>query len=320
MLPMVGVFLALAFGGFQVWTYFNRKRTIRLGFDKLECYSLFRRDISDLNIHIEHKRTPISNPLLLFKGSIVNTGQLDIDQSIIFQPLHICAKKEFKWLESKISKKPSDASVNLSMENDTTLLLEWDLLKIGERINIEALIEVISKSDMSEVSHRFYNSMGFKYRISNLRKIDLLAGKPNKESRIKRKIFKYLVFGLFLTVMGILICFSRELPSRLSFMGARPDIIFEISSFDDTTTTELTTTRDNRIELELDGVNTQLTISEFNSMVDLLRIDSFSNRSLIDKIMQRVFGAFSILMGIAVFWLRKEFADTDVKREDLCSE
>ena len=172
-----GIVTIVAFLFAVVWAIYQtrlgkKQRKIALKFAKNECYSLFRGDINSLNINIQYQSKPIKNQIILFKGEIQNSGNLDIDKQSIYQPIKLISSTDFNWLEINITNKPEGARVRMDQTDGNILELNWDLLKKGEKISFEALIEVKNFEEKKNVSKEFFDSLHFDFRITNLTQIE----------------------------------------------------------------------------------------------------------------------------------------------------
>lgn len=199
---VLGVLLTIIFGIYPIFISKKNKKEVSLKFSKKECFSLFDNIIKRLNIEIKYNQNQCDNSLIFLKASILNSGKSDIDKNVIFEPLKIILSDNYKWLEFKVINNPSNFNVISEMKSETEIILMWDLLKKGEEIEFEALVEDLTQKNDEFSSARFYDSISFNFRITNLNKID-------KEESTKEIIYiknwakTYFVLGLFYLLLGI---------------------------------------------------------------------------------------------------------------------
>jgi len=163
-----------------------------LQFKRNECFSLFDSAIERLKIDIKYLDKEVKNPLILFRGELVNEGTLDIDKSSIYEPLIITVSENYEWLE--INSIESDNNINSSFSkiSKSEIEIKWDLLKKGENLEFEALVETKKKDSKNKSTNEyidFYNSLEFKCRITNLDKVECSDRYESEESISKFKRF-----------------------------------------------------------------------------------------------------------------------------------
>lgn len=186
LLAIIGVVSTVIFGYIGVrYTLKYRKKT-NVVFLKNTCASLFKtiiRDIDDIEINFQGKK--IDENLILFKGTFLNNGNVDIDKSIIHKPLEIELPPDFSWKKYMIINASRGLDVELSVNNNK-LLFEWDLFKEGEYITFDCLIEYKhvdgeEKDSNQDVSRVLLNDIKFNHRITNLKSV-------NKKGSIRKPL------------------------------------------------------------------------------------------------------------------------------------
>jgi hypothetical protein len=191
-----GTLGTILFGLLSIYFYMKSKRKVSLKFTNKECFSLFSDAVKRLNIQLNYDYRAISGSLILFKGEITNDGKVDIDVNDIKKPLSIISQDNFKWVEVKVINQSEGIKSDIKIISQNELKLEWDLLKINEFIEIEALIEIEEEENLSKVrAIDFYEGLKFDYRISNLNSI--------QKHDTKRK-YEFLAIGIIMFVMVML--------------------------------------------------------------------------------------------------------------------
>jgi len=197
---ILGVLLTILFGVYTLWKSKKDKKRVKLTFTRNECFSLFDSVVKKLNIEIKYNQKNFTNPLIFLKASIKNTGNIDIDKNMIFEPLNILSSDKYKWLEFNISSKPVNVITSVERISDRIIRVNWDLLKKGEELQIEALVEDFDDNSQDYSSVRFYDSITFDYRITNVDSID-------KRSYFKEMINRPKYISLFYLLIGFLYVF-----------------------------------------------------------------------------------------------------------------
>lgn len=300
-LTYLGLILTIGFGVYAIIINRKTQKKVSISFKKEECYSLFKEDINRLNIDVNYKGQSVNNFLLLFKGTIENNGTLDIDKNRIYTPLKIITKKEFKWLETSISSVPDGATVKIDRISDNTIEFNWDLIKKGEQIDFEALVEIPVDSELEKITDVFYDSIKFDFRITDLSKVDKIQDFSSKDYR-RRKLRIMLVFlGVFTLLMGISIFFSSELPSYLSLLPPTKKIEYQMITNNDTLLVELNPVKNNTIRVKNDNFKTDKTISDFNKEYQIIKVNNIIIEDKM-KLFNRIMGSIYILTSLIALW------------------
>lgn len=201
LVAIIGVFLTLVFGIYAVWVKRGAMRKTSLGYEEKECYSLFNQNINRLNIEVKYRGDyTIDNFLILFKGVIVNNGNIDIDTNMIYKPVLIKTTNDYSWLEANIINLPKGGNAELQTIAPSTLQLEWDLLKAGEQIEFEALVEVHKKDIKWDIIFLFFDSISFDFRITDVKEIQNLAGLRSQAKDRQVRLKNFINIGLFLMI------------------------------------------------------------------------------------------------------------------------
>lgn len=304
---VVGLVLTLVFGSYTIWAKRKSQKKVSLGFEKKECYSLFKKDISRLHIDIKYQGNTVDNYLILFKGSISNNGHSDVDKTRIYKPLLIKTKDEYKWLEANVSDTPDGANVSLVKINETTLELNWDLLKREEQIEFEALIEIPQNKEIEEITEDFYNSIDFDFRITDVNKIEKLSEvNPKEKIRNRRKSLQFFL-GIFFFIAGLYIIFNPELPASIAFFRDIQKIEFELASANDITFSSISVLHNGLLELEIEGEGIEMPIIDFNKEYKINSITTTKSKNLFLTLFSRIAGGFYILMSFMAFFLYFKF-------------
>ncbi|WP_417613002.1 hypothetical protein [Owenweeksia hongkongensis] len=297
-----GIVLTLIFGVYTIWTTKKSQKKVSIGLEKKECYSLFKKEINRLNIDVNYAGKSIDNYLILFKGNLVNNGYKDIDKSSVYKPLRIKSKNEFKWLEASLSEVPDGATVELNKLDDTTLELKWDLLKKGEQIEFETLIEIPQETEIEDISDEFYNSLDFDFRITDVNNVDKLSETFPKEKKKIRKKRKLLIMGLLAFIAGLYILFSPELPESLSLFKDKKEIHYLAQYGNQNKSINVTPNSKGQVLIKNGDNEEELSVEDFNNQISLLKIDTVVSQPN-SFLFNRIMGIFYVLMSIMTFFL-----------------
>ncbi|KAB1066064.1 hypothetical protein [Salibacter halophilus] len=302
-----GIVLTLIFGVYTIWTTKKSQKKVSIGLEKKECYSLFKKEINRLNIDVNYAGNSIDNYLILFKGTLVNNGHKDIDKSSVYKPLRIKSKNEFKWLESSLSEVPQGATVDLNKLDDTTLEIKWDLLKKGEQIEFETLIEIPQETEIEDISDEFYNSLDFDFRITDVNNVDKLSETFPKEKKKIRRKRKLLIMGVFTFIAGLYILFSPELPEYLSLFKDKKEIHYLAQYGNENKSINVTPNSEGQVIVQNGDNEEELSVEDFNKQISLLKIDTVVSQPdsfLFNRIMGIIYLLTSIMAFILFFKIK----------------
>ncbi len=156
----------------------KHKMKTQLLFIEHNCISLFRSIVKNLEeIEIKYKDKTIEQNLILFKGTFFNSGNTDIDHSIIHKPLTVELPHYFNWKKAKIIDKSEDVVIENKIEKNQ-LILDWDILKENEYFTFDSVIEYKPDSEQNrdnditsneyDITRQLSRNIKFSHRITNL--------------------------------------------------------------------------------------------------------------------------------------------------------
>ena len=202
-LTILGVIVTIVIGIVGVKYTFKQRKKTELTFLKNTCIYLFKAIVKNLDgIEIKYHGNKIGENLILFKGTIFNTGNVDIDESIIHKPLSLKLPANYSWIEYKIIDTSDGLEVEITREDDK-LIFTWELLKESEYFTFDSLIEFNSdeidkKTQDQDLNECLIEKISFDHRITSLKSIE-------KENRIPRPS-PMGIFSIFLVMMLFVIC------------------------------------------------------------------------------------------------------------------
>jgi len=206
-LVLLGIIITVVVGAIGIIYTYRIRNIPKITFLEQNFFSLFKsiiKNIDDINITFENIQ--INPSLLMLKASFINNGTIDIDSSMVHEPLKIKLPENCKWKRIKITKASPNVNINFKM-SDIVTEFDWDLLKRNEYFSFDALIEIIDNQKESiEIDNEYivkiYEKISISHRITNLEKIN----EENLYSIMKSKRLKRLMFPLISTlVLGLVL-------------------------------------------------------------------------------------------------------------------
>lgn len=175
-IAIIGIIATLLIGFAGI--IFSKKYSgkVLLSFVEHERIALFRTIVKDLNnVEVKFRGNPVSENIILFSGSLIKTGNRDIDKSMMHKPFSVCISKKFKLLDANITDHSSDIAANCEIVDEQKMNLKWDLLKKDEFISFNSLVEYLGDTEMEgeekNKSLAKIFDVEFEHRITNLSKI-----------------------------------------------------------------------------------------------------------------------------------------------------
>jgi len=121
-------------------TFKYRKKT-ELIFLKITSTYLFRDIVKSLDdIEVKFQGTKIDEDLILFKGGFFNSGNVDIDKTLVHKPLELELSENYEWKDFKIVKSSDGLQLDF-LRDIRKITFDWDLFKEGEYFIFNSLVE-----------------------------------------------------------------------------------------------------------------------------------------------------------------------------------
>ena len=207
-LVLLGIIVTIIIGAMGIIYTYRIRNIPKITFLEQDLFSLFESIIKHMDgINITFENIQVDPSLLMLKASFINDGTIDIDSSMIHEPLKIKLPENCKWKRIKITKTSPRVNINFKM-GDVITEFNWDLLKRNEYFSFDALIEIIDNQKKSididdEYTQKISKKISISHRINNLEKI-------NREnlyySIIKNRRLKDMMFSFIITlILGLLI-------------------------------------------------------------------------------------------------------------------
>ncbi len=170
---IAGLLATCVFGLLAIKLAVKYRHRTELTFYEENCISLFESIVQSIEgIEVSYEKKPVGQNLVLLTGCIVNTGNRDIDKSTIHKPLAIHLVSSFKWLKANIVSSSPQVNAEYDLSDPTDLVFRWDLLKPGEHLRFDALVETpsVQQNDKGRVApaRSLRKNLSFSHRITNL--------------------------------------------------------------------------------------------------------------------------------------------------------
>lgn len=297
----IGIILTICFGIYSIWVYKKTKKNIALEFKNIECYTLFEKDVNRLNIKLSYNEQAITNSLLLLKGALINIGKEDIDKNRIFKPIIIKCNENFKWIEIKNTSQDINNLTKIELLSETEILVEWDLLKSGEKIEFESLIELKDKKiDEYIVINEFINNLDFNFRITDLNKINIQKEEdPFHESLLIKLVKQYIPYVVILSGLSFISSYLFNYPLDLNIFKPK----YTINSGKSNDEYEIFAKKDTLVLLNNKSVKKEISVNDFNNNLKIVKT-TVEMESSNDKILIFCTGLFVLIFGL--YWAIKK--------------
>lgn len=184
-IAILSLLLTIIFGILGLWYTIKFRKKVDLTFYKDECFSLFQTVVKNFpEIEVKFNSKPISENLIFLKGTIANTGNVDIDKTNVYKPVSIELPNNCNILQAKIIDMSPNLNVNEKV-NINKIQFEWDLLQNNEYFTFQSLVEYKPKDksekknskdanekNKGDIANKLMNEIKFDYRILNLRQLN----------------------------------------------------------------------------------------------------------------------------------------------------
>ncbi|WP_072883585.1 hypothetical protein [Chryseobacterium takakiae] len=224
---ILGVVATIIVGYWGIKFTDNQKTTTNLLFFENSCISLFKNVVKDLEeVEIKYKGKKIDENLLIYKGTFFNSGNTDIDKTIIHQPLKVKLPENYEWKKIKIIDQSMDVNISFN-HTESHLTFHWDILKENEFFTFDSVIEykpqteINEKSETIDITRHLSRNISFSHRITNLKSIQ-------KEELPAKPIGKFGLIFLSVYLLGI-VCIGLYF-SAGQFIFPNYNVSYEIKS------------------------------------------------------------------------------------------
>ena len=192
-------------------------------------------NLKKFSIVIDEK--PASDQVAWITGWIINSGNFDISKRMIEHPLILKLPNNMKWLRGSIEHCSNDVECHSQIVGDQELQFEWILLKCGEFINFDALLQCpLEETEQFRSIYSLVEIVRPYSRIENIQIESLIPLpqlgerysplKPRKLNLIP-KLSATIATILFLVPMWVITFFPFELDNLIGdgFLPATPKLV-----------------------------------------------------------------------------------------------
>jgi len=223
-LAVFGILATIVLGVWSICIMAKRKYQGQVTFIRESCLGLFDSIVKNMpELAVQYKGNPVSQGLVLLKGSFLNTGAKDISDVMVEEEIAISLPDEFKWLTAKIVSSSTKVKSNVKV-SEKAIKFNTGLFRCKEYIRFEALAEMPAadspeRKEEESIEKNLIDSLNITHRIADTQKIKM---KELPQPDYTRKLFKkHLVqmAGPFLAGISIfvILCFTG-LPGNLHFV------------------------------------------------------------------------------------------------------
>lgn len=290
-----GILITLIIFGIQTLNKTkNKKRSVSISLEEKQCYSLLNADTKGLKIEIKHNNKILDNPILLFKASLTNNGLKDIDEKDIKKPLILKIDNKYSVIDTTLIEYPIDSKCLMTILNKNVVEITWDLLKSGESIEFQFILEVVDSSKSVVLDQDFfYKSLVTECRITDLS--NKIIKKIDVDIRIKMAWFIVISYSIFslLSVYMLLDTYYFENKFLSSY-----EPIYEIvnKTNNEKIQTALISKQQGEVIIR-DKNKVIIRVKDFNEKYSINKISSYK-QSKSSLLFNTVFSIFVILLSI----------------------
>jgi hypothetical protein len=257
---IISLVMSGLFGIYKIFNSAKNQSSTELSLIDRNWIPLITSNLSELShIKIEHN-LPFDSNQYYYRGTIINSGTIDIHNGLILKPLKIAFEKDCEILNFTITESENEIELIINA-TDKDVSISWDLLKPLEKFSFEMIIE--SKENLK--IYKFNEMFKITSRIAGIEKIKMnsfLSLKDSGKQFIRESLPTYF-FISFLYALFIYIIFigveSYTNPSpKLSYTIVtknKHEEVRDIKYFDTKS-----------VELELTSRNAIIPKSEINQL------------------------------------------------------
>ena len=135
------------------------------------------------------------------KGALINSGSIDIKETMVEERLCLKLPDNFKWLSAKVIDATTGSKANLEIVNNR-IFINLGLFRKNEFIRFEALADIPSDNkDNLPTTIIFKDKLSFEHRIADTDKVE------KRESKLELPSFKNML-GAFYLVYFLMVLFA----------------------------------------------------------------------------------------------------------------
>jgi hypothetical protein len=205
-LTIIGILVSVLFGIWGVFLVIRKRYPGELTLITNDCIPLFDAIVKNLpELTVLYGGEPVSQGLVLFKGTLLNSGNKDISPDMVEGKVALGLPEDFKWLSAKVVAASPNANVKVETEADA-LRFSTGLFRCSEYFRFEALAEV-PIDDGGDGTHesaksKLIDGIEATHRIADTRKVQRAL--LDEEVFSKRRLRRRMVMASAMVIVGII--------------------------------------------------------------------------------------------------------------------
>lgn len=157
----------------------------------------------DIVIQVQYKGKEVKSSLIVLRLIVENDGKQDIRYDTHFSGGVCISNKYFTFIEA--SAKESESKPVCVIKDEGKVFLTWDILKTGEKIELELVSKPNEKTEVRAIKRSIYDDLSFDLRADCLDTIKIDDETPPV---VVRLISNKLIASFVGTMMWIVLLFS----------------------------------------------------------------------------------------------------------------
>ena len=207
-LGIIGLIASFVFGILSIYQFKSRRYPGKLTFYEEFAIGLFDSLVKNFpQIAIKYENKNIDAQILLLKAFIINTGSIDIKDSLVQEKLSLRLPPGYTWLNAKVTDMSEGANASVEIINNI-IYFDLGLFKKNEYIRFEALLQIPLGSDSTEGINKSEEIFVFNHRIADTNEIERRKGALSLP-KLFNGINIFLLFMAFFTTFLSVDTFSN---------------------------------------------------------------------------------------------------------------
>lgn len=210
-LTILGIIFTILFGILSFYLIIKRRYSGQITFYKETTLALFdslAKNFPELSVNYQNQ--PVNEGIVFLKGTILNTGAKDIDETMVKEKMNIELPDGFKWLSAKVISASSHLKTDIIV-SEKNINISIELFRCNEFIRLEALAEVpIAKTKNGKktigLEAKLEKVIRINHRIADTQKV-LIKDFPDPQKGY-RALKGLLIPIVFVVIIGIGISIS----------------------------------------------------------------------------------------------------------------
>jgi hypothetical protein len=223
-LSALGIVATVIFGVWGLYVVIKRRYPGEITLVIDDTIGLFDTIVKNFpDLAVLYKDKPVSHGLVLFKGTLLNSGKKDITPEMVESEIAIELPDGFRWLAAKPITSSSNVKASLAVQS-TLLKFTTGLFRCQEYLRFEALAEIPIPEDSNSIESTLVTGLKPTHRIADTGKIRQVSLPP--ENFKKRRFRNRIIMPCGLLVAGLAITatlFLKGLPAELHFVVPQKD-------------------------------------------------------------------------------------------------